>query len=359
MQAQATPALLEFRLVSQRYGETCVLDNMSFGLQVGEIACLLGSSGCGKTTALRCIAGFERLLGGEIRLNGKVISSIREQTPAHQRHIGMVFQDYALFPHLTVSKNVGFGLGTLPNNQRAAQVIQMLEVVGLAEWADCYPHELSGGQQQRVALARALAPKPSLLLLDEPFSNLDVDLRERLSREVRDILKSQGATAIMVTHDQQEAFAIADRVGVMRHGRLLQWDTPYRIYHEPSTRYVADFIGQGVFLTGKVTSPRCVRLEIGEYCGIVPLKFQPGDEVDVLVRPDDVQHDDASSTRAIVCTKVFRGAEFHYTLSLPSGQRLLAQVPSHHDHPVGEAIGIRLELDHLIAFPRVGLARLA
>ena len=347
-------ALLEFDLVSQEYGATRVVDNMSFGLQAGEIACLLGSSGCGKTTVLRCIAGFESLLGGEIRLNGQVISSIRAQVPAHLRRIGMVFQDYALFPHLTVAGNVGFGLDALPKGQRAARVAEVLEVVGLAQWARRYPHELSGGQQQRVALARALAPRPSLLLLDEPFSNLDVDLRERLSREVREILKSQGATAIMVTHDQNEAFAIADRVGVMQQGRLLQWDTPYRLYHEPATRYVADFIGQGVFLSGKVTGPRCVALEIGEFCGIVPLQFETGDEVDVLVRPDDVQHDDASPTRALVCAKVFRGAEFHYTLALPSGQRVLAQVPSHHDHAVGEAIGIRLELDHLIAFPREG-----
>ncbi|KMN38259.1 ABC transporter ATP-binding protein [Chromobacterium sp. LK1] len=347
-------ALLEFDLVSQKYGESRVVDNMSFGLQAGEIACLLGSSGCGKTTVLRCIAGFEKLLGGEIRLNGQVISSFREQLPAHQRRIGMVFQDYALFPHLTVAGNVGFGLDALPKSQRAARVAEVLEVVGLAEWARRYPHELSGGQQQRVALARALAPRPSLLLLDEPFSNLDVDLRERLSREVRDILKSQGATAIMVTHDQNEAFAIADRVGVMQQGRLLQWDTPYRLYHEPATRYVADFIGQGVFLSGKVTGPRCVALEIGEFCGIVPLQFETGDEVDVLVRPDDVVHDDVSPTRARVSAKVFRGAEFHYTLTLPSGQRVLAQVPSHHDHALGEAIGIRLELDHLIAFPRSG-----
>ncbi|OWY39987.1 ABC transporter ATP-binding protein [Xenophilus sp. AP218F] len=342
--------LLKFDQVHQGYGRQAVLQGMSFGLERGEIACLLGSSGCGKTTALRCIAGFEAISGGEIRLDGEVLSGIRRHKPAHQRRIGMVFQDYALFPHLDVAGNVAFGLRDLSAADRKRRVVEVLELVGLSEWVERFPHQLSGGQQQRVALARALAPRPSLLLLDEPFSNLDVALRERLSREVRDILKSQGTTAVMVTHDQNEAFAIADRVGVMQGGRLLQWDTPYRLYHEPATRFVADFIGQGAFARGKVVSPRCVALEIGEFCGIVPLQFEVGDEVDVLLRPDDVVHDDASPVQAEVLAKVFRGAEFHYTLGLPSGQRLLAQVASHHDHAVGESIGIRLELEHLLAF---------
>ena len=343
-------ALLELDTVSQAYGATTVVEAMSFALQKGEIACLVGSSGCGKTTVLRCIAGFEPVNGGEIRLDGKVISRRDYLCPAHERAIGMVFQDYALFPHLTVAGNVAFGLRALGRGERAARVTEMLGVVGLAGLASSYPHELSGGQQQRVALARALAPRPRLLLMDEPFSNLDVDLRERLSREVRDILKHENTTAILVTHDQNEAFAMADRVGVMQGGRLLQWDTPYRLYHQPATRYVADFIGQGVFLPGRVSGPQCISLEIGEFCGMLPLDFAVNDRVDVLLRPDDVQHDDASPMTAIVESKVFRGAEFHYTLTLPSGQRVLAQVPSHHNHAVGEAIGIRLELDHLIAF---------
>ncbi|MBP7580291.1 MAG: ABC transporter ATP-binding protein, partial [Vogesella sp.] len=187
-------ALLELQSVSQRYGDKAVVNDMSFTLQQGEIACLLGSSGCGKTTVLRCIAGFEPLAGGEIQLAGRRIASVASSVPAHLRQIGMVFQDYALFPHLNVQENVGFGLGKLSRSEREARVMAVLEVVGLAAYAQAFPHELSGGQQQRVALARALAPKPQLLLLDEPFSNLDVDLRERLSREVREILKSQGTT---------------------------------------------------------------------------------------------------------------------------------------------------------------------
>ncbi|MFN4238777.1 MAG: ABC transporter ATP-binding protein [Vogesella sp.] len=345
-------ALLELESVSQSYGSKTVVNDMSFALQQGEIACLLGSSGCGKTTVLRCIAGFETLNAGEIRLAGQRIAAVTDSVPAHQRQIGMVFQDYALFPHLTVGENVGFGLGKLPRTEREQRVLAMLEVVGLAAYAQAFPHELSGGQQQRVALARALAPQPKLLLLDEPFSNLDVDLRERLSREVRDILKSQGTTAILVTHDQNEAFAMADKVGVMHEGRLQQWAPPYELYHEPASRYVADFIGQGAFVPGKVTGPRCVTLALGEYCSAVPRQFAEGDEVDVLLRPDDVVHDDASPVTARVLGKVFRGSEFLYTLQLDSGQQVLAQVPSHHNHAIGEAIGIRLELDHLIAFRR-------
>ncbi|MCW3479469.1 ABC transporter ATP-binding protein [Neisseriaceae bacterium JH1-16] len=340
--------LLEFDNVTQSYGAAPVVDAMSFALADGEIGCLLGSSGCGKTTVLRCIAGFEPLQSGDIRLAGQALAKV----PAHQRPIGMVFQDYALFPHLTVSANVGFGLKGWARRERTARVAELLELVGLADSGSKYPHELSGGQQQRVALARALAPKPRLILLDEPFSNLDVDLRERLSREVRDILKREGMSAILVTHDQHEAFAMADKVGVMQQGRLRQWDTPYRLYHQPADRAVADFIGQGVLVPGMVSGPASLSFELGEFSGQLPDELAAGDAVDVLLRPDDVVHDDASPLTATVLARDFRGTVFHYTLALPSGQKVLAQVPSHHDHAIGEAIGIRLELDHLIAFGR-------
>ncbi|NDV11871.1 ABC transporter ATP-binding protein [Crenobacter caeni] len=347
-----TKDLLVFESVSHAYGVARVIDDMSFTLHDGEIGCLLGSSGCGKTTVLRAIAGFEPIAAGSIRLGGRLLAGDGVSVPAHEREIGMVFQDYALFPHLNVEDNVGFGLSALPRAERRARVEAMLDLVGLGAEARRYPHELSGGQQQRVALARALAPRPRLLLLDEPFSNLDVDLRERLGREVRDILKHEGVSAILVTHDQHEAFAVADKVGVMQGGRLLQWATPYTLYHEPAQRFVADFIGQGVLVPGRVTAPRCLSLELGEFCGLLPLGFAAGDDVDVLLRPDDVVHDDASPVQATVVARVFRGADFLYTLALPSGQRVLSQVASHHDHALGEPIGIRLELDHLIAFRR-------
>lgn len=334
-----------------------IVHGLSFSLGRGEIGCLLGPSGCGKTTVLRAIAGFESLLDGSISLGGRELSnSIRTAAP-ETRHVGVVFQDYALFPHLSVWENIAFGLRKLATSERKTRVDRLLDIVGLTVHARQYPHELSGGQQQRVALARALAPQPDLLLLDEPFSNLDVDLRERLALEVRDILKELGTTAVLVTHDQHEAFAIADQIGVMHQGVIVQWDNAYNLYHRPGDRFVADFIGQGVFAPGTVDLPKQqVHIELGslplwqgiDVCGTGDKEQE---RVDVLLRADDVIHDDASSLQAEVVRKAFRGAEFLYTLKLPSGQTLLALVPSHHDHAIGEKIGIRLGADHVVTFP--------
>ncbi|MBV7486217.1 ABC transporter ATP-binding protein [Bordetella sp. BOR01] len=240
------PDLLELDRIHLAYdtpqGLRPVVQDLSLALPAGHIGCLLGESGCGKTTILRAIAGFEPLRAGQISLDGTVISSPTVQVAPELRRVGMMFQDYALFPHLTAAQNVAFGLRKLGKAERAARVREMLDMVGLAASADNYPHEISGGQQQRVALARALAPSPDLLLLDEPFSNLDVDTRERLAFEVRDILKSTGHTAILVTHNQAEAFAIADRIGVMSDGQIVQWDTPYNLHHHPADGFVRDFV---------------------------------------------------------------------------------------------------------------------
>src|SRR5512137_2237105 len=255
---------------------------MGFALAEGRIGCLLGPSGCGKTTVLRCIAGFEPVQAGSIALSGRTVSAPGLLIPPEQRRVGMVFQDYALFPHLTITANVGFGFGGRPTPSQRERVQAMLALVGLAGVGNAYPHELSGGQQQRVALARALAPEPDLLLLDEPYSNLDVDLRERLSIEVRDIIKRTGTTAILVTHDQHEAFALADEIGVMREGRIEQWDTAYNLYHKPETRFVADFVGQGVFLRGVVAGPARVVTELGELDTDAPLLAPDDSTLDVL-----------------------------------------------------------------------------
>ncbi len=343
---------LELRHVSQSYGARLVLNNISLQLGEGSIACLLGRSGCGKTTVLRCIAGFEQIAAGEILINGSIVSRPGNLTPPESRRIGMVFQDYALFPHLTVARNVAFGLHGAGEAARRARVNEMLEIVGLGAVAQRYPHELSGGQQQRVALARALAPRPALMLLDEPFSNLDVEMRERLSIEVRDILKSQNTTTIIVTHDQNEAFTFADHIGIMRGGSIAQWDTPYVLYHEPANREIAEFVGRGTFLPGVVLEGNRVRLEVGEMQGDTPIAAAPGAIVDVLLRPDDILHDDASPLQATVINKAFRGAQFIYTLELAGGGHVMSFVPSHHNHAIGEKIGVRLEMDHLIAFAR-------
>ncbi len=223
-------------------GMVPVVDNLSLRLEEGHIGCLLGASGCGKTTVLRAIAGFEPLRAGSISLGTTTLSAPGRQIAPEHRHVGMMFQDYALFPHLNVEKNIAFGLRRWDKQRRRQRVDELLLLVGLEHSGQRYPHELSGGQQQRVALARALAPEPELLLLDEPFSNLDVDTRERLAFEVRDILKATGHTAILVTHNQAEAFAIADRIGVMQNGVIAQWDTPYGLHHNPVSAGVADFV---------------------------------------------------------------------------------------------------------------------
>ena len=332
-------------------GMQIVLSDLSLTLAQGEIACLLGPSGCGKTTALRAIEGFHPLRSGSIQLMQQEVGSASFQLPPERRNIGMVFQDYALFPHLSVAENIAFGLYRRSKREREQRVAQMLALVGLTELAQQAPHQLSGGQQQRVALARALAPQPALLLMDEPFSNLDVTLRERLALEVRDLLKQTGTTALIVTHDQLEAFALADRIAVLAEGRLQQWGTPMQLYHRPANRFVARFIGEGMMLRGAVGRDGQIDTELGAFRPEqLPQGVASGDPVDLLVRPDDIQHDDASALRARVLAKAFRGAEFLYTLALPSGQQLLSLVPSHHDHAIGEAIGIRLELDHLICF---------
>ena len=350
-------ALLEVENLRHAYGAQEVVRGLSFSLPRGAIGCLLGPSGCGKTTVLRCIAGFEAVQEGVIRLGDRVVSAPGVMVPPEQRRIGMVFQDYALFPHLSVAENIGFGLHGATRDQRKARTAELAGLVGLAHELEKYPHEISGGQQQRVALARALAPRPELLLLDEPFSNLDVHLRERLSQEVREIIKASGATAILVTHDQQEAFAMADEIGVLHQGHIQQWDSAYNLYHRPANRFVADFVGQGVFLPAKVLNAQQVEIELGVLDGDIPSSCRQGCEVcgkgctaEILLRPDDVIHDDAAPTQAEVVHKAFRGAEILYTLRLTSGRRVLALVPSHHNPALGEKIGIRLDVDHVVAF---------
>jgi iron(III) transport system ATP-binding protein len=352
---------LELQHLSVQYpGRThAAVADVSFGLTAGQIGVLIGPSGCGKTTLLRAVAGLERLSAGSIVLAGSTVSTPTQSIVPEDRRIGMVFQDYALFPHLDVGQNVGFGIYDQPTKERRARVGEVLDLVGLGDVRRRYPHELSGGQQQRVALARALAPKPQLLLLDEPFSNLDVDLRERLAHEVRGILKAAGATALFVTHDQLEAFAIGDVIGVMHEGALHQWADAYTLYHRPATRFVADFIGHGVFSKATVelheedgAVHKHVVTPLGELhdISLAELAKLPVGQCDVLLRADDIVHDDDSAVQAQIVRKAFRGNEFLYTLKLKTGETVMAHVPSHHDHKLGEWIGIRPEVDHVVTF---------
>ena len=343
--------LLEVKNIECIYEGRPAVQDLSMNIKEGQIACLLGPSGCGKTTALRAIAGFEPVRKGEIVLKGKTVSRPGFSIAPDKRKLGMVFQDYALFPHMDINDNICFGLRDMSGLSKQHIATAMLKTVGLADMGHRYPHELSGGQQQRVALARALAPNPELILMDEPFSNLDIEMREHLSSEVRDILKGQGITGILVTHDQNEAFAIGDIIGVIDAGKLQQWDTAYNLYHEPANRFVADFIGQGAFLKGSLSSPEAVNTEIGLVQGNRAYGWPIGTQVDLLLRPDDILPDENSELFGTVTQKAFKGAEILYTLELNRGIKVLSLFPSHHDHAIGEKVGIRIAADHMIVFP--------
>lgn len=343
--------LLELKNIECRHRGVIAVGNLNLHVNQGDLVCLLGPSGCGKTTVLRAIAGFQHLHGGEIRLREQRISYPGYTLAPEKRHIGMVFQDYALFPHLDVCGNITFGLRNLGKSECKRLANEMLEVVGLAGMGDRYIHELSGGQQQRVALARALAPRPELILMDEPFSNLDIDMRERLSNEVRQILKQQGTSGILVTHDQHEAFAMGDQIGVMSEGHILQRDTAYNLYHSPANRFVADFIGQGVFVRGTLLSPDTVKTTLGTISGDRAYEWDPGTEVELLLRPDDIVYDPQGPLQGTVSQRAFKGAEILYTLRLEDKTEVLSLFPSHHDFALGEQVTISLALDHMVIFP--------
>ena len=344
------PKLLQIENIECRYRNQIVVKDFSMRVSNDRLVCLLGPSGCGKTTVLRAIAGLEPVYNGKIHLRDDVVSKAGYMLPPEKRKLAMVFQDYALFPHMDVSSNVSFGIRNTTAKAKQKIADEMLETVGLANAGKRYPHELSGGQQQRISLARALACDPDLILMDEPFSNLDIDLRERLSLDVRDILKERGVSGILVTHDQNEAFAISDKIGVMNKGRIEQWDTSFNLYHDPVNRFVADFIGQGVFLNGTLTAPDTVETEIGIIKGDRAYQLPKDSSIDLLVRPDDIVPDDKSELKAQVVQKAFKGAEILYTLKLISGNKLYCLAPSHLNFQIDEHIGIKPVLEHLVTF---------
>ena len=345
-----TPAssVLELRGVSCAYetGRHAVQD-ISFTAREGEILCLLGPSGCGKTTILRAIAGFEPVRSGQLFLSGQLVSSPDVMTPTENRCVGMVFQEYALFPHLRVQDNIAFGLRHLDRSERAARVQEMLRLTGLEGFERRYPHELSGGQQQRVALARALVQHPVVLLLDEPFSNLDPDMAGRMRQELHDLLRRTKTTTVLVTHDHDEAFAMADRIAVLNQGRLEQFDTPEMIYHMPATPFVADFVGQADFIPGTV-SQGMVHTELGEFPDTIECK--DGTAVVVMIRPDDIHLIPTKGARSRVISRQFRGSENLYTVSLPSGQIVHSSQSSTSVYQADTTVELRVLATHTVLF---------
>ena len=339
---------LELKNVRVSYGNFEAVKDVSLHLEKGQIGCLLGPSGCGKTTLLRAIAGFEAVTAGEIQINGRIVSSHRYSVAPEQRKVGMVFQDFALFPHLNIERNVGFGLSHLGTSEQQARIAELLCLVGLEKSAKAFPHELSGGQQQRVALARAMAPEPDVLLLDEPFSNLDSELREQLAGEVGQILRQKDITALLVTHDQQEAFAMADNITLLNAGLVAQTDTPYNLYHNPGNEFVAGFIGQGVLLDISINELGEIRPPLGLLSD--EISGAPGDTLRLLIRPDDIIYDANSETRFEITQKAFRGAQYLYYLKVSDGQVIPCITPSHVDLPVESSLPVSFNMQHHVVF---------
>ena len=329
--------------VSKRFGPVPAVAQADLCVEPGELVALVGPSACGKTTLLRLIAGFERPDEGEVRLAGAVVAGSGRFVPAERRRVGMVFQDYALFPHLTVAENVGFGVA---RDGRAGRVAELLELVGLADCPRRYPHELSGGQQQRVALARALAPRPAVVLLDEPWSNIDPLLRGSMRGELAAIVRSAGVTVLLVTHDREEAFSLGDRIAVMRDGRIVQAGSPEDLYLTPADRWTAEFVGVGNFLPGRVDG-ELVETLLGRF----PLRRRNGaTRVDVLIRPEQLMLRPDAAGPAEVVAREFRGHDVFHRLRLDDGTILVSQRPSTEDVPLGARVSVSAEPASVPAF---------
>ena len=328
---------------------TPAISDISFSVSEGDLVAILGPSGCGKTTVLRVIAGFERPTHGQVVIAGKTVAGAKTWVEAEHRGAGMVFQDYALFPHLTVIQNVAFGLRGSARDSRQEKIREVLALVGLEGFESHYPSALSGGQQQRVALARALAPRPAVLLLDEPFSSLDPDMTERMREELLEILERTGSTSILVTHDHEDALDMADNVAVLNAGHLEQFDAPDEIYHTPTTAFVADFVGQADFVPGQVTDGKVVT-EVGTFENAG--KFTDRTRVVVMIRPDDVRIRPCETAPAQVLRRHFRGSENLYRILLPSGQLLFSSEPSTVIYPVGTNVEVHIDAIHTVVFPQ-------
>ncbi len=341
-------SVLNIQQISVQYQQHIAVDKVSFALQQGEVGCLLGPSGCGKTSILRAIAGFEPVIEGSIVLGEHTLASRQTNLPPQQRNVGMVFQDFALYPHLTVWDNVAFGISKLSKQQQKDRIAFLLSLVGLEAFKNRYPHALSGGQQQRVALVRALAPSPDLLLMDEPFSNLDVTLRQSLAEELRQILKQANITTILVTHDQTEAFAMADAIGVMRQGKLTQWGTADVLYQTPSTRFVADFIGQGVQVPATLVDQGQLMTALGKV--LVNSHIDDGNPLVAHIRPEALALYADSDIKAVVTKRLYLGGQVLYDLRMSDNTIVQCLAPSQQNHQVDSVVGIKLVSKQLNCF---------
>ena len=341
------PPALRLERVSKRFGTVQAVHDFSLEVAPGEMVALVGPSGCGKTTVLRLIAGLEIPDHGIIEIQQQVVAGEGHWVPPEKRRVGLMFQDYALFPHMTVAQNIAFGLKDWPHDARAQRVHEMLEKIRLTHLANRYPHEISGGEQQRVALARALAPEPQILLLDEPFSNLDAGLRAQVREEIRELLQSMGITTLFVTHDQEEALFMGHRVAVLYQGRLEQVGTPEEVFHHPATPFVAKFFGPTAFIRGRVV-PEGLDTELGFVPQTVPLPI--GTYVEILVRPDDLVFTPNPQSPARILQRVFLGMHHMYQILLPSGRRVYALSVHVRTFEPGTHVQVELRPGHDLAY---------
>ncbi|MGF1741093.1 ABC transporter ATP-binding protein [Vibrio profundum] len=329
------------------YGRQEVLKQVSLEINHGDIVCLLGASGCGKTTLLKALAGLLPAASGKITLQGETITDDQWQLPPDKRHIGMIFQDYALFPHLTVAKNIAFGLRHLSKSLQGNKVTEMLELVQLSALAERYPHQLSGGQQQRVAIARSLASQPDLLLLDEPFSNIDAQVRHQLVVEMRQLLKQQGVTAVFVTHSKEEAFAFADQLAVMNQGEIEQYGPASQLYHHPASRFVANFLGGGSYLAATRISEHEFSTELGKVTARAQTDIAISAPCEVLLRPQQIQLNVQHNSDIRVIEQQFMGDHCRYVIDM-KGNKMLASASE--SLGIGQGVSVSLAGQLALAF---------
>ncbi len=342
--------MLKIDSLSLAYEGNIVLKNINFELEKGQHACLIGPSGSGKSSLLRSIAGFETPQSGAIYLRDRLAYSIEISVPPEQRKVGMLFQDLALFPHLTVKENVAFGLASRNKNDVSKTVVELLELVGLSDFGGRYSHQLSGGQQQRVALARALAPEPDLLLLDEPFSSLDNELRNELVKDVYQIFSEKGITTLMVTHDQIEAFSVAEKLGVLVAGELAQWGSPFSLYNEPVSKTVADFVGFSSYISATLVEKNTLSTALGTVHYAQKSNTKIGAKLQILLRPENIQLNDSSPIKATVLERLYRGADSLLTLSLNNGETFFINSPNRESLTIGQTVGVEQLVHPVVAF---------
>ena len=326
-----------------------ILDDVNLKIDTGEIVSLMGSSASGKTSLIRSIAGFHNISSGTIQIDGQVVDDSIRRSDVAMRNVGVIFQDLALFPHLTVRENICFGLNNIDSAQQENRAKKLEDLLDIENITNRYPNQISGGQQQRVAIARAIAPKPNLLLLDEPFSALDYELKDNLMNDIMKLIKSENMTAILITHSAEEAFKMSDKIAFISNNTITQFANPYDIYHRPASKEIANFFGISSYIKAKITDSSHIKCILGDFVGMVD-QYNKDAKVDLLIRPDDIIHDDDSLFSAKVIKKTFRGSDFLYELELNDGQKIFCYTPSHHNHQVNEVIGIKLDLDHLVIF---------